>query len=73
MRQIYFNSSLKSKETLVGAVADFAGDYREFEGDLDGDTVKANASLHTFLFGPRFSGSRERVRPFAQAIFRPRL
>src|SRR6185295_11060459 len=53
----------------LGAVADFAGYYREFEGDLDGDTVKANASLHTFLFGPRVSGSGERVRPFAQALF----
>jgi len=52
-----------------GAVADFAGYYRSIDGELDGDTVNAHASLHTFLFGPRFSGSGERIRPFGQALF----
>jgi len=53
----------------LGAVADFAGFYRKFQGEIDGDTVDASANLHTFLFGPRFSGSGERFRPFGQALF----
>jgi len=53
----------------LGAVADFAGYYRKFEGAFDGDNVSASANLHSYLFGPRFSGTGERFRPFAQALF----
>jgi hypothetical protein len=51
-----------------GITGDVSGYYRTIEGDLDGDT-KASAKIHSFLGGPRFSGSGEKVRPYAHALF----
>jgi opacity protein-like surface antigen len=52
-----------------GITSDFSGYYRKLQADLDGDDVSANANLHGFLFGPRFSGSGPKARPFAHALF----
>ena len=52
-----------------GITGDVSGYYRKLEGALDGDNAKATAKIHSFLFGPRFSGNQEKVRPFAHALF----
>ncbi len=40
-----------------GIVADFSGGYKD------------GGKLHTFMFGPRFSGNVGKVTPFAEALF----
>ena len=54
---------------MFGITADISGYYRKFSGEIDGDTVKADAKLHSLLLGPRVSARREKVLPFAQTLF----
>jgi opacity protein-like surface antigen len=44
----------------VGIVADFGGNYKDFEG--------ANLNLHGFLGGVRYSFRSERVSPYVEAL-----
>jgi len=53
----------------LGITADFAGYYKSIDAEIEGRGVQASGKLHTFLFGPRFIHSGERLRPFAQALF----
>ncbi len=52
-----------------GITGDFSGYYRKLQGDLDGSDGRAIARIHSFLVGPQVSGSNEKVRPFAHALF----
>jgi hypothetical protein len=55
---------------VFGVTADLSGYYRSLGTiDIDGSDVSADLSVHSFLFGPQFSWSGERVRPFARALF----
>lgn len=61
----------------VGIVADFGGHYGSVNDRLVGvtcpvngcPTVDSNAHLYDFLFGPRFSATIGRFRPFAEFEF----
>ena len=44
-----------------GVEADFSGAYKDIGG--------VDLSAHTYTFGPVFSVTRERVKPFAHALF----
>ncbi len=44
-----------------GITADFAGAYKSESG--------ASVKLHSFMFGPTFRGSMDKVTPFAHALF----
>ena len=52
-----------------GITGDVSGYYRKLAGNLDGSNTRASANIHSFLAGPRFSGSGEKVRPFVHALF----
>ncbi len=52
-----------------GAVADFGG-YKASDISVLGSTVPVDATVFTYLFGPRISyRQNERVTPFVQALF----
>lgn len=53
----------------IGITADLSGYYKSIDARVEGSDLQANARLHTFLFGPRFTRRGERVRPFAHALF----
>jgi opacity protein-like surface antigen len=46
----------------IGLVADFGGAYGTIESTVD-------TKVHSFLFGPKFAVRKEKVTPFAQALF----
>ncbi len=51
-----------------GVVADFGG-YKLSNITVSGTSVSADGSIFSYGFGPRIRFSRERLTPFAQALF----
>lgn len=69
-----WNGSLEGKVfPWVGIVADISGHYGSQDVPVlcpaPACSVTADASVHSFLFGPRVSVSIGRIRPFAHALF----
>lgn len=65
-----FEGSLEGKiAPFFGIVADISGHYGD-QGDFptSASSVSVAASEYNFLFGPRFSFSVSRFRPFAHAL-----
>jgi opacity protein-like surface antigen len=54
-------SAAFNAQKYLGIVADFGGAY--------GTVADNNLKLHTFLFGPKFAVRKEKITPFAQALF----
>lgn len=52
-----------------GVTGDFSGHYKSLNDiTVEGTDVSADASIHTFLIGPKFTTSGDRVRAFARVL-----
>lgn len=64
-----WNGSLEGKVfPYVGIVADLSGHYGSTDLPL-GPSLRSNAKIYSFLFGPRLSVSVGKLTPFAHALF----